>query len=241
MHHKTAHADLFTGHQHTLEGIGQEGAGDSQALHAAADRQTCQHHHGDRIGHGAPEAADTGGHGHGTGGQGHVGLHRAIAAADHKRACGPATLVAQGPLLQPSVEGVAPAVEPCAWGDRRLRDNKDAVDLQTLLRSYGAAGNFDRMTDPDQAFDRYLELGGDEEQTGAWLLGVDCGRLASAETADGLRSLLGDENLREKLIDAMAFDDRGIIRFGCMSDHARSFDESNGRQLNAEGFSQHWP
>jgi hypothetical protein len=39
---------------------------------------------------------------------------------------------------------------------------------------------------------------------------VDCGRLASAETADGLRSLWGDENLREKLIDAMAFDDRGI-------------------------------
>lgn len=97
-----------------------------------------------------------------------------------------------------------------AWGDRRLRDNKDAVDLQTLLRSYGAAGNFDRMTDPDQAFDRYLELGGDEEKTGAWLLGVDCGRLASAETADGLRSLWGDENLREKLIDAMAFDERGI-------------------------------
>jgi hypothetical protein len=35
-----------------------------------------------------------------------------------------------------------------AWGDRRLRDNKDAVDLQTLMRGYGAAGNFDRMTDP---------------------------------------------------------------------------------------------
>jgi predicted nucleotidyltransferase len=97
-----------------------------------------------------------------------------------------------------------------AWGDRRLRDNRDAVDLQTLMRSYGAAGNFDRMTDPDQALDRYIELGGDEEKTGAWLLGIDCGRLASAETADGLRSLWGDENLREKLIDAMAFDDRGI-------------------------------
>ena len=58
------------------------------------------------------------------------------------------------------------------------------------------------MTDPDQAFDRYPELGGDEEKTGAWRLGVDCDRLASAETADGLRSLWGDENLREKLIDA---------------------------------------
>lgn len=80
----------------------------------------------------------------------------------------------------------------------------------TLLRSYGAAGNFDRMTDPNQALDRYLALGGDEEKAGAWLLGLDCGRLASAETAEGLRSLWGDENLREKLIDAMASDDRGI-------------------------------
>ena len=78
------------------------------------------------------------------------------------------------------------------------------------MRSYGAAGNFDRMTDPDQAFDRYLELGGDEEKTGAWLLGIDCGRLASDETVDGLRSLWGDEVRHEKLIDAMASEDRGI-------------------------------
>jgi predicted nucleotidyltransferase len=97
-----------------------------------------------------------------------------------------------------------------AWGDRRLRDSKDAVDLLTLMRSYGGAGNFDRMTDPDQALDRYLELGGDEEKTGAWLLGIDCGRLASDETTDGLKALWGDDNLREKLIDAMASDDRGI-------------------------------
>jgi predicted nucleotidyltransferase len=97
-----------------------------------------------------------------------------------------------------------------AWGDRRLRDAKDAVDFQTLLRSYGAAGNFDRMTDPDQALDRYIELGGDEEKTGAWLLGVDCGRLASAETADGLKDLWDEDSLREKLIDAMTSDDRGI-------------------------------
>lgn len=76
-----------------------------------------------------------------------------------------------------------------AWGDRRLRDNKDAVDLQTLMRSYGGAGNFGRMTVADQAFDRYLALGGDEENTRAWLLGIDWGRLASAETADGLKDL----------------------------------------------------
>lgn len=67
------HADLLTGPKHTLEGIGQQGAGDALALNAAADRQTCQHHHGDRIGPIAPETACTAGHGHGTGGEGHVG------------------------------------------------------------------------------------------------------------------------------------------------------------------------
>ena len=97
-----------------------------------------------------------------------------------------------------------------AWGDRRLRDNKDAVDLQTLMRSYGEAGNFDRMTDPDQALDRYITFEGNEEKTGAWLLGLDCGRIANAETADGLRGLWGDKERQEKLIDSMAFDDRGL-------------------------------
>jgi predicted nucleotidyltransferase len=128
-----------------------------------------------------------------------------------EEALGSAQLVELEEGLQVKVASLAglTILKLFAWGDRRLRDNKDAVDLQTLMRSYGAAGNFDRMTDPDQALDRFLEHGGDEEKTGAWLLGVDCGRLASAETAAGLRSLWGDENLREKLIDAMAFDDRG--------------------------------
>lgn len=97
-----------------------------------------------------------------------------------------------------------------AWGNRHLRDRKDAVDFMTLMRSYGEAGKFDRMTDPDQAFDRYLELDGSEEKTRAWLLGVDCGRIANAETTDGQRGLWGDKERREELIDSMAFDDRGI-------------------------------
>lgn len=129
-----------------------------------------------------------------------------------EEALGSAQLVELEEGLQVKVASLAglTILKLFAWGDRRLRDNKDAVDLQTLMRSYAAAGNFDRMTDPDQVLDRYIELGGDEEKTGAWLLGIDCGRLASAETADGLRILWGDENLRGKLIDAMAFDDRGI-------------------------------
>ncbi|MEB3319346.1 MAG: nucleotidyl transferase AbiEii/AbiGii toxin family protein [Cyanobium sp.] len=97
-----------------------------------------------------------------------------------------------------------------AWGDRRQRDSKDAVDLQTLLRSYGAAGNFDRMTDQNQAWDRFFSLDCDEEKTGAWLLGLDAGRIVSSETMASLRELLGDTNRREQLIDGMASEDRGV-------------------------------
>ena len=97
-----------------------------------------------------------------------------------------------------------------AWGDRRQRDAKDAVDLYTLLRSYGEAGTSDRMSDPDQALDRWLALDCDEEKTGAWLLGKDCGLLAKAETAEALQQLWDDERRREQLLDGMASNELGI-------------------------------
>ena len=97
-----------------------------------------------------------------------------------------------------------------AWTDRRTRDAKDAVDFFTVLCSYGAAGNFDRMTDQHQAWDRFFSLDCDEEKTGAWLLGVDTRRIANAETMASLRELFGDPTRREQLIDAMASEDRGI-------------------------------
>jgi predicted nucleotidyltransferase len=135
-----------------------------------------------------------------------------MTVSSFKEALGSAQLVELQEGLQikvASLPGLA-ILKLFAWGDRHLRDRKDAVDFLTLMRSYGEAGNFDRMTDPEQVLDRYIELGGDEEKTGAWLLGIDCGRLASAETADGLRSLWEDSVRHEKLIEAMASEDQGI-------------------------------
>lgn len=97
-----------------------------------------------------------------------------------------------------------------AWADRRSRESKDAIDFYALLRSYGAAGNFDRMTDQHQAWDRFCSLDCDEEKTGAWLLGVDASRMTSDETMTSLRKLLGDQTRRDQLIDGMASEDRGI-------------------------------
>ena len=44
----------------------------------------------------------------------------------------------------------------------------------------GWLGNFDRMTDPDQALEKYLALECNDERTGAWLLGRDCALLGEA-------------------------------------------------------------
>jgi predicted nucleotidyltransferase len=96
-----------------------------------------------------------------------------------------------------------------AWGDRRQRDARDAVDLYQLLRSYGEAGTSDRMSDPDQALDRWLALDCDEEKTGAWLMGKDCGLLAQAETAEALQQLWGDERRREQLLNGMVSNELG--------------------------------
>ena len=50
-----------------------------------------------------------------------------------------------------------------------------------------------------------------EEKTGAWLLGKDCGLLAKAETAEALQQLWGDERRRrEQLLDGMVSHELGI-------------------------------
>jgi predicted nucleotidyltransferase len=98
-----------------------------------------------------------------------------------------------------------------AWSDRGDRSmGKDGIDLLTLLRSYAEAGNFDRMTDPEQALDKYLALDCSEERTGAWLLGRDCALLAEGATLAELSALLGDEAKRERLVNDMIRGEEGI-------------------------------
>jgi len=135
-----------------------------------------------------------------------------MTVAGFEEALGSALLVALSEELVvkvASLPGLA-ILKLFAWSDRHHRDAKDAVDLCTLLRSYSEAGTFDRMTDPDQALDQYLALECNDEKTGAWLLGLDCGQLASPDTAVALRGLLRDENRRESLIGGMASADRGV-------------------------------
>lgn len=98
-----------------------------------------------------------------------------------------------------------------AWSDRGDRSmGKDAIDLLTLLRSYADAGNFDRMMGSNQCFDQYMALEGNEERTGAWLLGRDCALLAEGQTLAELRALLGDGGKRVRLVNDMIRGEEGI-------------------------------
>ena len=98
-----------------------------------------------------------------------------------------------------------------AWSDRGDRSmGKDAIDLLTLLRTYADAGNFDRMMGSNQCFDQYMALEGNEERTGAWLLGRDCALLAEGQTLAELRALLGDGGKRERLVNDMIRGEEGI-------------------------------
>lgn len=117
-----------------------------------------------------------------------------------------------------------------AWSDRRLRDAKDAIDFCTLLRSYGGAGNFDRLSDPDQGWERFFSLDCDEEKAGAWLLGGDCGVLVNSETAEHLRELWQEPGMQGQLISAMTSGDLG----------AKGAQQTAGELLSlfVEGFEQ---
>jgi hypothetical protein len=55
-----------------------------------------------------------------------------------------------------------------------------------------------------------MALEGNEERTGAWLLGRDCALLAEGATLAGLSALLGDEARRERLVGDMIRGEEGI-------------------------------
>jgi len=77
-----------------------------------------------------------------------------------------------------------------AWADRGAGNPRDAIDLATLLREYGAAGNGDRLYGAEIGV---LEaVGYDFDLAGARLLGVDAGRIAVPSTQKQILALLDD-------------------------------------------------
>lgn len=94
-----------------------------------------------------------------------------------------------------------------AWADRGIENPKDALDLVTLLRWYGAAGNEDRLFGEEMSL---LEnLGYNMDLAGPRLLGKDAGRITTTDTRKQVLALLDDAVTLERLIRDMARAFRG--------------------------------
>lgn len=77
-----------------------------------------------------------------------------------------------------------------AWSDRGLANPKDAHDLYQIMSHYAAAGNIDRLYDPDDAFVLLEAADHDPDIAGACLLGKDVARLAQETTYQQLIDIL---------------------------------------------------
>ena len=89
-----------------------------------------------------------------------------------------------------------------AWSERgTVTENKDALDLLTLLRSYNEAGNTDRIYEVPEP--EVLEaMNYDLELMGAWLLGYDVAATADQSTIETITELI--DGKKENLIVQMS-------------------------------------
>jgi predicted nucleotidyltransferase len=88
------------------------------------------------------------------------------------------------------------ALKLIAWQDRGLREpGKDAADLDVIFRSYGDAGNTERMFDEIPGLDERTDF--DFELAGAELLGRDLGKTKGGELVEAIRELLEIESNAE--------------------------------------------
>lgn len=89
-----------------------------------------------------------------------------------------------------------------AWSERgTATENKDAIDLLTLLRTYHEAGNADRIYEVPAP--EVLEaMNYDPELMGAWLLGYEVAAIADQSTIEKMAALI--DGKKEKLIVQMA-------------------------------------
>ena len=89
-----------------------------------------------------------------------------------------------------------------AWSERgTVTDNKDALDLLTLLRTYHEAGNADRIYEVPEP--EVLEsINYNPELMGAWLLGYDASAIVDKSTIKKIAGLI--ESKKENLILQMA-------------------------------------
>lgn len=115
-----------------------------------------------------------------------------------------------------------------AWMDRHHMNNKDALDLYQLLRTYDVAGNDQRLW--EQEFELLESTGYDHRLAGAQLLGRDVSQICRPATRRKLERLLANERLLEQMeseiIGSLAATDTGVRFQALMSHFTKGFRES---------------
>jgi len=99
-----------------------------------------------------------------------------------------------------------------AWSERgTVTENKDALDLLTLLRTYHEAGNTDRIYEipPPEALEA---MSYDPELMGAWLLGYDVAAIADQSTIETIVGLVDSkkENLTVQMAKSLPGNDDSL-------------------------------
>jgi predicted nucleotidyltransferase len=89
-----------------------------------------------------------------------------------------------------------------AWNDRGAGNPKDAIDLATLLRQYGVAGNEDRLFGEESALLEAVRY--DVDVASPRLLGKDAARIMTSDTLHKVLALLNDSEQVERLHRDMA-------------------------------------
>lgn len=101
-----------------------------------------------------------------------------------------------------------------AWSDRgNSTNNRDAIDLLTLLRTYHEIENSDRIYHDADGYAALESFDYDPERTGAWLLGKDAATILNKSTYRNMSSLLNSkkENLIMQMAQSLAGRDDAII------------------------------
>ena len=89
-----------------------------------------------------------------------------------------------------------------AWADRGTETPKDALDLAMVLRSYGAAGNEDRLFGEEIGLLEALNY--DLDLAAPRLLGQDAARVTAPATRESIVALLDNDERLDRLIRDMA-------------------------------------
>jgi predicted nucleotidyltransferase len=122
-----------------------------------------------------------------------------------------------------------------AWADRGTVDPRDAIDLGTLLRRYGDAGNEDRLYGTDMGVLEVVDY--DPDLAGARLLGMDAGRIAGPSTRRRILALLEAPDRLDRLLLDVARGLRGTLDAvaaagGLLAQFQAGFQEGELRPLD---------